>query len=138
MAEEYYLEGCQVTREEYLDYYNYNCKTWVQFSPFELSCQYPITAEEAWRIADNYLGNVDGYYGAAMGRSCFYYVVISKKPTDGSEYYTIVLQEFHFYHHADGWEISNPAPLYEHDKLVVNAITGACRVYVDSIPDGKG
>ena len=137
-AEEYYLDGCLVTREEYLDYYNYNHKTWVQFTPFELSCQYPITAEKAWNIADDYLGNIDERQDHAAGTTIVYKVIITEKPSDDSEYYIVVLQEFHYCHGIDGWEISNPAPLYENDRLVVNAITGECRKYVDPVPDGKG
>ena len=136
-AEEYYLDGCQVTREEYLDYYSDNYKIWAQFSPFELSCPYPITAEKAWNIADNYLGGVDGSSESAMGTRIFFNVVITEKPTDGSEYYTVVLQEFHFCPHIDGWQVSDPEPMYELKRLVVNAITGECREYVDSVSDGK-
>ena len=136
-AEEYYLDGCQVTREEYLDYYSDNYKIWAQFSPFELSCTYPITAEKAWNIADNYLGGVDGSSESAMGTRIFFNVMITEKPTDGSEYYTVVLQEFHFCPHIDGWQVSDLEPMYELKRLVVNAITGECREYVDFVSDGK-
>lgn len=137
-AEEYYLGGCLATREEYLDYYNHNHKTWVQFIPFELSCQYPITVEEAWNIADDYLENIDERQDHAAGTTIVYKVVITEKPSNNSKYYIVVLQEIHYCHGIDGWEISNPAPSYEHDRLVVNAITGECWDYIDPIPDGKG
>ncbi|MBR2926110.1 MAG: hypothetical protein IKC31_00850 [Clostridia bacterium] len=136
-AEEYYLDGCRVTREEFLGYYNKSDKTWVQFSPFEFSCQYPITAEKAWSIADDYLGNPDGGHDVATGKTYFFKVVITEKPTDGSEYYIVVVQQFCFSHIFDGWQISNPDPLYEFERLAVNAITGECWKYVDPVPDGK-
>ena len=110
----------------------------MQFTPFELSCQYPITAEKAWNIADDYLGNIDERQDHAAGTTIVYKVIITEKPSDDSEYYIVVLQEFHYCHWIDGWEISNPDPSYEHDRLVVNAITGECRKYVDPVPDGKG
>ncbi len=137
-AEEYYLDGCQVTREEYLYYYNYKDKTWAQFSPFEFSCQYPITAEEAWNIADDYLGNMDGRSDGALGTKIVYKVVVTEKPTKDIECYKVVLQEFHYHHWLDGWETSDPQPTYERETLFIDAITGECKPYASAVPDGKG
>ena len=137
-AEEYYLDGRQVTREEYLDYYNYNHKTWAQFSPFEFSCPYPITAEQAWNIADDYLGNVDGHYHCAAGTTIVYKVVVTEKPTKDTEYYRVVLQEFKYCHWIDGWQISNTKSVYELEDLFIDAITGECKPYSSTVPDGKG
>ena len=140
-AEEYYLYGNQVTQEEYMDYYhnNYNnSKRWAQFTPFEFSPQYPINAETAWNIANDYLGKPDGDYDVAMGTTIVYKVVLTQKPTVDSENYRIVLHEYHFCHWLDGWQANDPKPTYVLEELVVDAITGACREYEEPIPDGKG
>ena len=137
-AEEYYLYGNQVTWEEYMDYYHNNSKRWAQFTPFEFSPQYPINAETAWNIANDYLGKPDGEYDVATGTRIVYKVVLTQKPTVDSENYRIVLHEYHFTHWLDGWQANEPKPTYVLEELVVNAITGACREYKEPIPDGKG
>ena len=137
-AEEYYLYGNQVTREEYTDYYHNNSKRWAQFTPFEFSPQYPINAETAWNIANDYLGKPDGEQDVAAGTTVVYKVVLTQKPTVDSENYRIVLHEYHFSHWLDGWQANEPKPTYVLEELVVNAITGACREYEEPIPDGKG
>ena len=136
-AEEYYLYGNQVTWEEYTDYYYNNSKRWAQFTPFEFSPQYPINAETAWNIANDYLGKPDGEYDVATGTRIVYKVVLTQKPTVDSENYRIVLHEYHFCHWLDGWQANEPKPTYVLEELVVNAITGACREYKEPIPDGK-
>ena len=137
-ASEYYLEDRQVTREEYLGYYTNNRKTWAQFTPFDVSCQYPINTEMAWKIADDYLGNIDERREGAAGTTIVYKVVITEKPSEDDEYYCAELQEFHYHHWFDGWQVSSSEPIYILENLRINAITGECREYVDPIPDGKG
>ena len=134
-ADEYYLGGNEVTRLEYLEYYAYSRRDFAQFSPFELSSSYPVTAEQAWKIADSYWGNPDGKYDCAMGTTYYYKVTVTEMPNGNEGYYLVTFNEHIYYHHTDGWEARH-SKAHCIKQVTVNARTGECKPYVE--PDGKG
>ena len=134
-ADEYYLGGNKVTRLEYLEYYAYSRRDFAQFSPFELSSSYPVTAEQAWKIADSYWGNPDGKYDCAMGTTYYYKVTVTEMPNGNGGYYLVTFNEHIYHHQIDGWEARH-SKAHCIKQVTVNARTGECKPYVE--PDGKG
>ena len=134
----YYLNGCEVTYDEFRAYYyssEYAHWRWISFSPFELSCQHPISAELAMEIAREYVGEGKGNYDAACGTTLYRRVLISSVPTADNPYYHIVFYIESYYHGELLWECGMPNHIGVRKEVLVNAYTGAC--YPDSASDGK-
>ena len=134
---EYYMGGEQISRGEYLEYYNHNYKTRMSFSPFELTCSYPITAEQAWNLANTYWNNVDGLREGAAGTTIVHKVALLSKPSNDSTYYHIGWQLESCSHFYDGWESLLPK-IETYKEVYINAFTGEFREYIDTVPEGKG
>ena len=134
---EYYMGGEQISRDEYLEYYNHNYKTRMSFSPFELTCSYPITAEQAWNLANTYWNNVDGLMEGAAGTTIVHKVALLSKPSNDSTYYHIGWQLESCSHFYDGWESLLPK-IETYKEVYINAFTGEFREYIDTVPEGKG
>ena len=134
----FYFDGRQVTRGEYLDYYNSNNKTWVQFSPLDISCKYPISSDKACEIASKYWGFESGMDEGAAGTYIIHLIVISEKPNSDTLSYRISWQAESYSHIYDGWECFPPKEVVTYEELLVDAITGECRAYIESDQDGKG
>lgn len=135
---DYYMGGKPVTREEYLNYYQSNCKTRMRFSPLEFSSQYPISSLQAVHIASNYWGFEDGEYDCAAGKTSIHRIVLLSKPSIESRYYRVAWKIETSHHCFDGWEARLPEYTDVYKQLLVDARTGECFEYVESEPDGKG
>ena len=135
---EYYMGGESVTRDEFLSYYNYNPKTRMSFSPFELTCSYPITANQAWNLANTYWNNIDCHSEGALGTTIIHKVVLLDTPDSDTNYYRIAWQLEYASHSYDGWESNSPYEIKIYKQLFVNASTGKIREYVETEVDGKG
>ena len=134
----YYMGGESVTRDEFLSYYNYNPKTRMSFSPFELTCSYPITANQAWNIANTYWNDADCREEGAAGTTIISKVVLLDTPDSDTNYYRIAWQLEYASHSYDGWESNSPYEIEIYKQLFVNASTGKIREYVETEVDGKG
>ena len=135
---EYYMGGESVTRDEFLSYYNHNPKTRMSFSPFELTCSYPITANQAWNLANTYWNNLDCRSEGALGTTIIHKVVLLDTPDSDTNYYRFAWQMECFSHFYDGWESNSPSEIVTYKQLLVNASTGKIREYVETEVDGKG
>ena len=135
---EYYMGGEQISRGEYLEYYNHNYKTRMSFSPFEWTCLYPIAAEQAWNIANTYWNDADCRVEGAAGTTIISKVVLLDTPNSDTNYYRIALQLEYSSHVYDGWESNSPHEIRIYKQLLVNASTGEIREYVETEVDGKG
>lgn len=131
------MGGEQISCDEYLEYYNHNHKTRMSFSPFELTCSYPITAEQAWNLANTYWNNADGHTDCAAGTTRVRKVALLSKPSNNSTYYHIGLQLESCSHIYDGWE-SLPPKIETYKEVYINAFTGKCCEYVKPEVEGKG
>ncbi len=135
---EYYIDGKQITREEYLGFYNSNYKTRATFSPLDISCECPISSEKAYEIASNYWGFESGRSEGAAGTTIIHRIVILEKPNSDTLSYRICWQMERYSHIYDGWEC---LPLHDveiYNELFVDAITGESQEYIKPEFDGKG
>ena len=128
----YYMSGKQITSDEYSVYYNNNSKRFASFCPFDLSCEYPISSEDAYAIASKQWRTEDGHTEGACGKTLVSRIVILEKPNDDTMSYRICLQVEAYNHVNHGWESQTPW-ITVHNELLVNAITGKVREH-DSIP----
>lgn len=138
---EYYVDGKQITREEFLDDYdsNYRSKTRATFSPLDISCEYPISSEKAYELASNYWGFESGTEDGAAGTLYTLKIVILEKPNSDTQSYRIGYQcEGYTTHVIDSCYAQPPKSVTIHKELFVDAITGECREYIDAEPDEKG
>lgn len=133
---EHYINGEAVTRSEYLDFYTR--KTSMTFTPFEPTCSYPITAEQAWNLANAYWNNADGSNEGAVGTLVVYKVVLLDTPNSDTNDYRIALQAEFFSNHDIRKDYNPPKEIRLYEQLLVNAFTGEVREYVEPEVDGKG
>ena len=140
----YYIEGKQVTYEEFRDQYDYykyysaDCILRKSFSPLEIDCPYPISSERALEIASGYWGVSDWDYDRAMGRTTADRIVLSSKPSDENGYYRIIWKWEDYWHAYPCWEGQTPVNTRIYKEVTVDAFTGECREYTEPMPDGKG
>ena len=87
---EFYVDGKQITREEFLDYHKSG--TLVIFSPLDISCEYPISSEKACEIASNYWKIENGMSEGAAGTQILHKIVILEKPNSDTQGYRISWQ----------------------------------------------
>ncbi len=132
---DYYVNGEAVTRSEFSDLRLY--KTKMRFTPFELTCSYPITAEQAWDFANTYWDHMDGAHDGAVGTLAFYRVVVLDTPNSDMKSYRIGLQ-MEFYSNWDVRKDCMPPRNSRIDKqILVDAKTGEITEYVAPEADGK-
>ena len=140
----YYIEGKQVTYEEFRDqydyykYYNMDCIVRKSFSPLEIDCSYPISSERALEIASGYWGVSDWDYDCAMGTTIADRIVLSSKPSDENGYYRIIWKLEDYWHAFPCWEGQTPVNTRIYKEVMVDAFTGECCEYIEPMPDGKG
>lgn len=132
----YYMGDKQITSGEYSVYYNNNSKSFASFSPFDISCDYLISSEDAYAIASKQWRTEDGHTEGACGTTLVSRIVILEKPNDDTMSYRICLQVEAYSHANHGWESQMPR-ITVYDELLVNAITGECFDIHDICPDGK-
>lgn len=138
---EYYVDGKQITREEFRAYYDSNCrsKTKATFSPLDISCEYPISSEKAFELASDYWGFEHGMDEGAAGTIIVNKIVILEKPNNDRLNYHIGWQmEGYTNHVIDVCYAQPPSSVVTYKELIVDAITGECQEYIDTEPDSKG
>lgn len=126
---EYFVDGKQITREEFRDYYDSNCrsKTIAIFSPLDISCAYPISSGRAYELASAFWGLKSGTEDGAVGTIYVLKIVILEKPNSDTQSYRIGCQlEGYTNHVIDGFYAQPPSSVRIYTELFVDAITGAC------------
>ena len=132
----YYVDGKELTRDAFLEYYDANCRrqTRAVFSPLDRSCEYPISSEKAFALAADYWNIENGMEDGAAGTIYVSRIVILEKPNDDTKRYRIAWQcEGYTNHTLDSCYSQPPKSVHIHQELYVDAITGEC-VKID----GKG
>ncbi len=136
---EFYMGGKQIASGEFSDYYMSNRRTVATFSPLDISCEYPISSEKAYELASNYWGFESGMSEGAAGTRIVHRIVISEKPNSDTLSYRICWQMEGYRNHVpDSFYSLPPNSVIPCEELIVDAITGDCREYIDTEPDKKG
>ncbi len=126
---EFYVDGKQITRGEFLDYEMSNHKTGAIFSPFDISCEYPISSEKACELASDHWQLESGTSEGAAGTLIVHRIVILEKPTDDTQSYRIGWQAEEYRNHVpDAWYCLPPRNVISYKELLIDAITGECLV----------
>ena len=122
---EYFIGGEAVTIDEY---YTYRADIWyerVKFSQFELMPRYPITAQQAWNLANIYWDNQDGGQAASAGTIWTARIVLIEVPNSETDYYRFAFQvERNTGGAQEGYECMPPNDVQVMDQILVNAISG--------------
>lgn len=119
----YYVNGIEVTREQYEKYAEENVRTPIEFAPFNTAFLDPKAAN-AVKIAEEYWGIKDGEFDAETGyRYRVLYTGTAKK--DGRTYYMVNL---HCFVNNDYYDYLSVAAVDIHAK----------EVYTSVFADGKG
>ena len=136
---EYFVEGETVAEDEYYDHRSQNnSKKRMKFSQFELTCSHPITAEQAWNLANAYWDNQDGRSECSAGTIWTAKIALIDTPNSETNYYRVAFQvEWSTGGGLEGYECMPPHTIREHDQILVNAFTGEITASTYK-PDGKG
>ena len=135
---EYFVEGQAVTEDEY-----HQCcwnlrKNGVDFSPFELTCSYPITAEQAWDLANAYWDYQDGIAECSAGTVVTARIVLIDTPNSDTNVYRFAFQwEWTSNGGGEADECMPPHHISSKDQILVNAFTGKITASTYD-PNGKG
>ena len=137
---EYFVEGEAVAEDKYYDYRNQNIREErIEFSQFELTCSYPITAEQARNLANAYWDNQDGQRDYAAGTVFTDRIVLTEIPNPDSDYYRVAYQvEWSSNGGREGHECMPPYNIQLKDQILVNAFTGEITEYAEPEVNGKG
>ena len=124
--DEYVVEGKAVTSDEYYDYRQHHLsKESMKFSQFEPKCSYPITAEDAWNLANEYWDYQDGRSEGSAGTIWTARIVLIDTPDSETDYYRVAFQvDWNSGGGLEGYECVPPYSTHEHDQILVNAFTG--------------
>ena len=134
---EYFIGGEVVTKAEYYSYRADIRYERVKFSQFELMPRYPITAQQAWNLANAYWDNQDGAQGADAGTIWTARIVLIDTPNTETNYYRFAFQvECNVGGGQEGYECMPPRDFKVADQILVNAITGEV-VASTYDPEGK-
>ena len=126
---EFFVDGKQITEEEFGDYYrsNHRNKTSVSFSPLDISCDYPISSEKAFELASKYWEMNSGMTEGAAGTLILHRLVILEKPDGDTPSYRIRWQmEAYHTHVPDDWYSLPPHSVRPYKEIYVDATTGEC------------
>ena len=136
---EYFIEGAAVTEDEYYDFRNQNVRyDSMKFSQFEMSCSYPITAEQAWNLANAYWDHQDGRTDAGAGTIWTSRITLIDTPNAETDTYRVAFQvEWNSGGGLEGYECMPPYHTDLHDQILVNAFTGEITAATFD-PNGKG
>ena len=123
---EYYVGGELVTEDVYHDCRSQNIqKETMKFSCFELTCAYPITAEQAWNLANAYWDNQDGCTEGAAGTVYVTRIVLVDTPDTDTDCYRVALRtEGYSGGGVEGYECLPPHSIREMGEISVNAFSG--------------
>ncbi len=123
---EYFVEGKPATESEY-GTYRANNKRYekIKFSQFEMMCSYPITAEQAWNLANAYWDNQDGRTDGSAGSTYTAGIVLIDTPNSETDSYRFAFQvERNVGGGMEGYECMPPQEISVYDQILVNAFTG--------------
>ena len=122
----YFVEGRAVTENEYYSYRHDNVRhERMEFSQFEMSCSYPINAEQAWNLANAYWDNQDGATDCGAGTTWTARIELIDTPNSETDYYRFAfLVEWHSNGGGEGDECMPPYSIETKDQILVNAFTG--------------
>lgn len=132
---EYFVEGEAVTDSEY--YRNHTHKEEMKFSQFELTCSYPITAEQAWNLANAYWDHQNGHTDAGAGTVVTAKIVLIDTPNSDTNEYRVALQWEFTSNVREGGECMPPYDIQLKDQILVNAFTREITASTYE-PGGKG
>ena len=134
----YLVEGKAVTEAEYYDYRAAHCfKESMKFSQFEPDCSYPITAEQAWNLANAYWNYQDGRKEQSAGTIWTARIALIDTPNSETNAYRFAFQvAWNAGGGMEGYECMPPFSIREHDQILVNAFTGAITASTYN-PNGK-
>ena len=137
-SEVYYVEGKVATSSEYYTYRNsLSFKDSVTFSPFELTCSYPVTAEQAWNLANAYWDYQDGCAECSAGTIWTARIVLIDTPNSDTDDYCFAFRvESNSGGGLEGYECVPPHSVREYDQIFVDAFTGEITASTYK-PDGK-
>ena len=122
---EYFVEGKAVTKQEYDSYRSDISYQRIEFSQFELSCSYPITAEQAWNLANTYWDHQDGASDCGAGTVWTAKLRLIDTPNSETDSYRFAFQvEWHSSGGGEGDECRPPYNIQTMDQILVNAFTG--------------
>lgn len=135
---EYFVEGEAVTEDEYYSYRTDNSRLEkMNFSYFEPTCSYPITADQAWNLANTYWDNQDGRSDGAVGSIFTARVELVDTPNPDAEYYRVAFLVERASNVMEWSECIPPRKVQLEDQILVNAFTGEITASTYD-PDGKG
>ena len=136
---EYFVEGEAATESEY-----HTCRAHItskkemRFSPFELACSYPITAEQAWDLANAYWDHQDGRTDGGAGTIWTARIALIDTPNAETDNYRFAFQvEWNSGGGLEGYECMPPYNIQLMDQILVNAFTGEITASTYD-PDIKG
>ena len=123
---EFYVDGKQITRGDFLDYHKSG--TVVIFSPLDISCEYPISSEKAYELASNYWEFKSGMSEGAAGTLIVNKIVILEKPDGDTPSYRICWQMEGYRNHViDSSYSLLPKSVLSYEEIYVDASTGTVR-----------
>ena len=122
---EYFIEGKVVTSDEYYDYRAHHYpKESMNFSQFELTSPYLITAEEAWNLANEYWDHQDGRSDCGAGTIWIAHIALIDKPNSETNDYRFAFQvKWYSGGGQDGYECMPPYDIQIKDEILVDAFT---------------
>ena len=134
---EYFIEGEAVTSDEYFTYRNNIRNKRMNFSQFELTSPYLITAEEAWNLANEYWDHQDGIGECGAGTIWIAHIALIDKPNSETNDYRFAFQVKWYSGGAqDGYECMPPYDIQIKDEILVDAFTRKIRASTYD-PNGK-
>ena len=100
--------------------------------------RYPITAEQAWNLANEYWDHQDGRSECSAGTIWTAQIVLIDTPNSETDYYRVAFQvEWNTGGGQEGYECMPPYDIQLKDQILVNAFTGEVRASTYD-PNGKG
>ena len=134
---EYFVEGEAVTAKEYYNYRDGFRTGAMDFSYLDLTPLYPINAEQAWNLANDYWDNQDGSRDYGVGNVWTNRIVLIDIPSSEADYYRVSLQEEHYSRAQEGYECMPPNFVKEKDQILINAYTGGITTPEEIAANGK-
>lgn len=135
---EYYIDIQRVTKEELLRYLDEMPKVErLEFKPLTLPLGQKITSEEAWKIANAHWRDAEGRTDGACSTRLTARVFLQADPYDNIGDYHFVLLSEHRHSFSDVEGCSDVCYVSINKHVLVDAITGECKPYVEYSYDGK-
>lgn len=136
---EYYVGGVAVTGSEYhatrAEAVRYGE---VKFSYLDLTRQYPVTARQAWELANVYWDRQDGSREVSAGTAFTARIVLTDVPNADRNAYCFEFQvEWSSNGGGESDECMPPYDVQVHDRILVNAVTGEITTLAREAADGR-